>query len=151
MKKEEHSTVSLDFIRRTGVAKSSPLIDVGGGASKLVDDLLADGFHDLTVLDLSGAAIQAAQERLGAEVAAYITWLEADITKASLPCQHFAVWHDRAVFHFLTQEADRQKYVQQVRHSIVSGGHVIVSTFAPDGPLRCSGLEVMRYSPDSLH
>ena len=147
---QEHPVVSLGLIRRTGVTQSSPIIDVGGGASTLVDDLLAAGFQDITVLDLSAAALQAAKDRLGTEAAAGITWLEADITQAALPPQHFLVWHDRAVFHFLKDKADREKYGSQVRDSVVPGGHVIVATFAQDGPLRCSGLEVIRYSPDSL-
>jgi ubiquinone/menaquinone biosynthesis C-methylase UbiE len=148
---QEHATVSLALIKRTGLTKSSPLIDVGGGASTLVDDLLAAGFDDLTVLDVSGAALAAAKARLGTQAVASVTWLEADVTQAPLPHHRFALWHDRAVFHFLTQEAQRQKYIEQVCHAVQPGGHVIVATFAPDGPLRCSGLEVMRYSPATLH
>lgn len=147
---QEHSDVSLTLIEKTGIAKSGPVIDVGGGASRLVDDLLAQGFQDITVLDITAAALQVAQNRLGPRSAA-VTWLEADITTADLPSQRYALWHDRVVFHFLTDKTQRERYVEQVRHSVRSGGHVIVAAFAPDGPLRCSGLEVMRYSPDTLH
>ena len=147
---QEHSAVSLDLIERSAIARSSPIIDVGGGASRLVEDLLAAGFENLTVLDVSDAALTMAQARLGRKTAS-VQWMASDITEASLPFQHFSLWHDRAVFHFLTRETDRQKYVRQVCHAVAPGGHVIVSTFAPDGPLQCSGLAVMRYSPDSLH
>lgn len=147
---QEHSRISLELIRRAEVSKDSPIVDVGGGASRLVDDLLAGGFTDLTVLDLSSTALDVAKQRLGPQ-AALVRWIEADVTTAVLPFQHFALWHDRAVFHFLTGEAGRRRYVEQVHHAVQPGGHVIVATFAPDGPLRCSGLPVMRYSPDALH
>jgi 2-polyprenyl-3-methyl-5-hydroxy-6-metoxy-1,4-benzoquinol methylase len=147
---QEHAQFSLQFIRNTGIQKTDALIDVGGGASTLVDDLVADGFENITVLDISAMALKVARERLG-ERAKPVNWIEADITQANLPHQHYAVWHDRAVFHFLTQTEDRRRYVDLVRHSVRPGGHVIVATFAPDGPERCSGLEVMRYSPERLH
>jgi SAM-dependent methyltransferase len=138
------------MIERTGVDKSAHIIDVGGGSSTLVDDLLANGYRHVTVLDISPAAIQVARERLGA-LAESVTWLEADITQAALLPKHYDVWHDRAVFHFLTDVGDRRKYMDAVRQSVKVGGHVIVATFAPDGPEKCSGLNVMRYDPDSLH
>lgn len=147
---QPHLQRSLQMIERTGIEKSARIIDVGGGSSTLVDDLLASGYGQVTVLDISGAAIRVAQERLGA-LADRVTWLEADITRAMLPPNHYDVWHDRAVFHFLTDVRDRQKYVDSVRQSVNVGGHVIVATFAPDGPEKCSGLNVMRYDPDSLH
>jgi len=147
---QEHSETSLALIQGTGVSKSASIIDVGGGASTLVDDLLADGFQNITVLDISAAALHVAQERLGSR-AASVAWLDADITAVTLPEQHFDVWHDRAVFHFLTQAGDRHKYVDAVYRSVRPGGHVIVATFAPNGPLRCSGLDVVRYSPNTLH
>jgi 2-polyprenyl-3-methyl-5-hydroxy-6-metoxy-1,4-benzoquinol methylase len=147
---QEHAQFSLQFIRNTGIQKADPLIDVGGGASTLVDDLVADGFENITVLDISAKALKVARERLG-ERAKRINWIEADITQANLLHQYYAVWHDRAVFHFLTQTEDRRRYVDLVRHSVHPGGHVIVATFAADGPERCSGLEVMRYSPERLH
>lgn len=147
---QEHPELSLQFIERTGVDKTGPIVDVGGGASTLVDDLLDKDYQNITVLDISVAALEVAQERLGSRAKA-ITWLEADITQVQLPHKFYDVWHDRAVFHFLTQAADRQKYVEAVRHSVKPGGHVIVATFGVDGPTRCSGLEVVRYDPDSLH
>ena len=147
---QEHSEVSIDLIDRTGVGKGGAIIDVGGGASRLVDDLLAKGYQDLTVLDISAAALSVARRRLGTRAEA-VNWLEADITSADLPRHGFDLWHDRAVFHFLTDGADRARYVQAVRDSVRPGGHVIVATFGPDGPLKCSGLPVVRYSPDRLH
>uniref|UniRef100_A0A0C1MVN9 Methyltransferase n=1 Tax=Tolypothrix bouteillei VB521301 TaxID=1479485 RepID=A0A0C1MVN9_9CYAN len=147
---QEHSELSLEFIKLCGVDKAGHIIDVGGGTSTLVDDLMVDGFLDITVLDISAAALQVAQKRLGSRAGA-VTWLEADITRAQLPHYFYDIWHDRAVFHFLTALEDRQRYVETVQYSVKPGGHVIVATFAQDGPKRCSGLEVVRYSPESLH
>ncbi|HTJ97590.1 MAG TPA: class I SAM-dependent methyltransferase, partial [Rhodocyclaceae bacterium] len=147
---QEHALHSLNMIRDTGVPSSASIIDVGGGASTLVDDLLANGYSNLTVLDLSAAALAAARNRLG-DVGNSVQWLEADITRASLPSHAFDVWHDRAVFHFLTRQEDRAAYVQTVLNSVKPGGHVIVATFAEDGPMMCSGLPVMRYSAGQLH
>lgn len=147
---QPHAEQSLRLIRETGVAHDAAIIDVGGGASTLVDDLLLNHYTALTVLDLSAAALTAAQERLGAS-AARVRWLESDITRAELPVHAFDVWHDRAVFHFLTDPADRAAYVQAVLRSVKPGGHVIVATFAEDGPLQCSGLPVMRYDATALH
>ena len=146
---QEHPDHSLRLIQRTGVQQTDPIIDVGGGASTLVDDLLAAGFQAITVLDISAAALQLARRRIGAD-ADKVTWIEADITRTSLPAHTYALWHDRAVFHFLTQPADRQHYIDAMRQSIRPGGHLIMATFAPDGPPQCSGLDVVRYSPDSL-
>ena len=147
---QEHQLLSLRFIEITGVDKAGQIFDVGGGTSTLVDDLLAHGFKHITVLDISAAALKTAQQRLGIQ-AAEVSWIEADITKANLPHQFFDVWHDRAVFHFLRQPEDRHSYIKAVQHSVKTGGHVIVATFAPDGPARCSGLDIVRYSPESLH
>lgn len=147
---QEHSQVSLNIIKRTGVTPQGNIIDVGGGASTLVDDLFTDGFQNLTVLDVSGAALRIAQERLGNR-AVNVTWIEADITRVTLLPHHFDVWHDRAVFHFLTSQTDRARYVETVSSAVKPGGHVIVATFGLNGPLRCSGLDVIRYSPDGLH
>jgi ubiquinone/menaquinone biosynthesis C-methylase UbiE len=147
---QEHAELSLQFIERTGMDKSGQIIDVGGGASRLVDDLLDRDYQNITVLDISAAALRVAQERLGSRANA-VTWLEANITQVQLPHNFYDVWHDRAVFHFLTRAPDRQRYVEAVMHSVKGGGHVIVATFGVDGPSRCSGLEVVRYSPDSLH
>jgi ubiquinone/menaquinone biosynthesis C-methylase UbiE len=146
---QPHSSRSLEFITRTNVGKSSQIIDVGGGASNLVDDLLAEGYAHLTVLDISSGALQIAQHRLGG-LATKVDWIEADITQVVLPNQAYDVWHDRAVFHFLTQPDDRQKYLLALRCSLRSGGHVILSTFGLDGPSKCSGIEVLRYSTESL-
>jgi ubiquinone/menaquinone biosynthesis C-methylase UbiE len=147
---QEHSRVSLDLIKRTGVTKQGGIIDVGGGASTLVDDLLAEDFRNLTVLDISATALHIAQERLGNQ-AAKVTWLEADITRVALPPSSFDVWHDRAVFHFLTRPEDRERYREGVQVAVKPGGHVIVATFGREGPQRCSGLDVVRYSPEGLH
>jgi 2-polyprenyl-3-methyl-5-hydroxy-6-metoxy-1,4-benzoquinol methylase len=147
---QAHADQSLRLIRDTGVATSAPIIDVGGGASTLVDDLLHSGYSALTVLDLSAAAIAAAQRRLGSR-AREVKWLEADITTVALPVHFYDVWHDRAVFHFLTSPEQRSAYVQAAIYAVKPGGHVIVATFAEDGPTRCSGLPVVRYRPDQLH
>jgi ubiquinone/menaquinone biosynthesis C-methylase UbiE len=147
---QEHASSSLRLIQATRVPKDAAIIDVGGGASTLVDDLLADGYSNLTVLDLSSAALSAAKERIGARAAA-VRWLEADITQIDLPQLEYEVWHDRAVFHFLTSEEDRAAYVRAVLRSVKHGGHVIVATFAEDGPEQCSGLPVVRYSAALLH
>jgi SAM-dependent methyltransferase len=144
-----HLEMSLQLIRR--VAPRYPaIIDVGGGESTLVDDLLAEGYRYLTVLDISAEAIRVCKQRFGA-VADYITWRVDDITKAELPRNYYDVWHDRAVFHFLTREEDRRAYVERVAYSMKPGGHVIVATFGPDGPTQCSGLDVVRYDADGLH
>jgi ubiquinone/menaquinone biosynthesis C-methylase UbiE len=147
---QPHASLSLDLIKATGVAKDAGIIDVGGGASTLVDDLLANGYNDLTVLDLSAHAMQAARQRLGKDER-MVRWIEADITEVDLPPKRYDIWHDRAVFHFLTTPEAREAYVQTVFRSVKPGGHVIVATFAEDGPLECSGLPVMRYRPDELH
>lgn len=147
---QQHADRSLRLIEATGVSRTASIIDVGGGASTLVDDLLAKDFRNVTVLDLSATALNSAKIRLGAR-AGLATWLEADITKTELPLHAYDVWHDRAVFHFLTAPEDRHAYVQAVLRSVRPGGHVIVATFAEDGPLQCSGLPVMRYTATQLH
>jgi ubiquinone/menaquinone biosynthesis C-methylase UbiE len=147
---QEHAQLSLQFIQNTGIPKTAHIIDIGGGASTLVDDLIAASFQHISVLDISAAALQLAQQRLGRRADA-VNWIEADITQANLPPLAYDVWHDRAVFHFLTQAALRHRYIATVRRAVRTGGHVIVATFAPDGPDHCSGLEVARYSPESLH
>jgi ubiquinone/menaquinone biosynthesis C-methylase UbiE len=147
---QEHAESSLRLIRATGAPKDAAIIDVGGGASTLVDDLLAAGYSRLSVLDLSGTALAAARKRLGARASA-VRWLEADVTKVDLPPNEYDVWHDRAVFHFLTSDEDRAAYVRTVSRSVKPGGHVIVATFAEDGPTECSGLPVVRYGAEQLH
>jgi ubiquinone/menaquinone biosynthesis C-methylase UbiE len=147
---QEHAENSIKLIQQTGVPLSASIIDIGGGASTLVDDLLARGYSSLSVLDLSAAALSASKNRLDMK-ANEVNWIVADITKADLPPQSYDVWHDRAVFHFLTSAEDRQAYVRAVLRAVKPGGHVIVATFAEDGPLQCSGLPVMRYNTDELH
>lgn len=147
---QEHALTSLEIIGRTAASKSARIIDVGGGASTLVDDLLGEGYRDITVLDISAEALHAAKRRLGGN-SNLVNWIEADITEVVLPGRHYDVWHDRAVFHFLTDAEARRKYVEAVLHSVKPGGHVIVATFGPNGPLQCSGLPIVRYSPESLH
>ena len=145
-----HLEKSLVLIRRSASDLSAAIIDVGGGESTLVDDLLADGYRDVTVLDISPTAIETAGKRLGSN-ADHVIWLAADITEVDLPEHRYDVWHDRAVFHFLTEPGQRAAYVRQVARSVKPGGHVIVAAFGPDGPLQCSGLDVVRYAPEALH
>ncbi len=147
---QEHAALSLKLIRQAATPTSASIIDVGGGASTLVDDLLAAGYEHLTVLDLSEAALAVAKLRLGVR-AAKVRWIEANILQAELPDPGYDVWHDRAVFHFLTNEQDRHDYVSKVLRMVKPGGLVIVATFAEDGPTKCSGLPVMRYSAEELH
>lgn len=145
--------LSLSLIEKAVPDRSAPIIDVGGGASSLVDELLRAGYQDITVLDLARSALDAARARVEAAglPGDRVHWLEANVLDAPLPRARFAVWHDRAVFHFLTHASDRMRYVAKVRESVRPGGAVIVATFAADGPLRCSGLDVVRYDPDALH
>lgn len=147
---QTHAKLSLNLISETGVPTGASIIDVGGGASTLVDDLLDDGFSRITVLDLSAAAMAATQQRLGPRARA-VQWMEANITEVRLPQDAYDVWHDRAVFHFLISPQERHAYVEQVLRSVRPGGHVIVATFAEDGPTQCSGLPVARYSSEELH
>jgi 2-polyprenyl-3-methyl-5-hydroxy-6-metoxy-1,4-benzoquinol methylase len=144
-----HLETSLALIERAASERDAAILDVGGGASTLVDDLLDHGYRNVTVLDISQSALQAAQKRLG-ERSRLAQWVCADVMKASLPIQAYNVWHDRAVFHFLTQAEERRDYVRSVASLLKAGGHVIVSTFGPEGPTQCSGLDVMRYDSDSL-
>ncbi|BCB26371.1 hypothetical protein SKTS_12570 [Sulfurimicrobium lacus] len=145
---QAYPEIPLRLIAATGMGKSEAIIDVGGGASNLVDALLENGYSNVTVLDLSAAALEATQARLGA-ASNQVTWLVADITRF-VPGQQYALWHDRAVFHFLTDAADRRLYIEAARSALPPGGHLIIATFALDGPAQCSGLDVVRYSPESL-
>ena len=145
-----HLERSLEFIERARLAVDAAIIDVGGGSSTLVDDLLARGYKNVTVLDISAAAIDAAKARLG-ERASRVRWLVADVTEVDLGAGSFDFWHDRAVFHFLRDQAERLRYVAAVRRAVKPGGHVLVATFGPEGPERCSDLEVVRYDADELH
>jgi SAM-dependent methyltransferase len=145
---EENATVSLDLVRATGATAVSSIVDVGGGSSRLVDYLLDERFEAVTVLDVSGAALAIAKERLGAR-SERVQWIVADVTTWA-PTQLFDVWHDRAAFHFLTDPSDRVAYVETVSRAVAPSGHVIIATFALDGPERCSGLPVMRHDAASL-
>ena len=145
-----HLETSLALIERATSERTASIIDIGGGESTLVDDLLIRGYESITVLDVSEKAIEVTKLRLG-PVAEKVHWLAADLEHAELPRHAYDVWHDRAVFHFLTLSAQRIAYVRQAAHAVRPGGHVIVSTFGPEGPMECSGLEVVRYDADSLH
>jgi 2-polyprenyl-3-methyl-5-hydroxy-6-metoxy-1,4-benzoquinol methylase len=144
-----HLETSLGLIERYAPAKDASIIDVGAGESTLVDDLLAKGYQAITVLDVSRTAIEATKERLGAS-ADRVRWLVGNITEVALPPSAFDLWHDRAAFHFLVERSQREAYVRSVLNAVKRGGHVIVSTFGPEGPTRCSGLEVARYDAASL-
>jgi 2-polyprenyl-3-methyl-5-hydroxy-6-metoxy-1,4-benzoquinol methylase len=145
-----HLETSLEFIERAAPARSASIIDIGGGESTLVDDLLARGYQNVTVLDVSQTAIDVTKRRLGA-ASERVKWLVADIGKGELAPRAYDVWHDRAVFHFLTAIDERTAYVRQVAHAVKPGGQVIVATFGPEGPTKCSGLGVVRYDAESLH
>jgi ubiquinone/menaquinone biosynthesis C-methylase UbiE len=140
--------VSLDLIQASGLGKEQTIVDIGGGASALVDRLLDAGFDHLAVLDISAAALAQARERLGT-LAQKVEWFEADVTEFAPP-HRFDLWHDRAVFHFLTEQRDRDKYVRILRRCLAPTGHVIIATFALKGPRRCSGLEVVRYDSELI-
>ena len=147
---QEHPSKSLELIKAPGIGRrEGMLIDVGGGASTLADHLLSDGFQRITVLDVSSVALRKAKARLAARTDA-ITWMEGDITQVILPYRFYDVWHDRALFHFLTSPEDRQHYMRTLNDAVKPGGHVIMATFALESPPQCSGLEVMRYSPETL-
>jgi len=142
--------LSLRLIDGLGLPSSAAIIDIGGGASTLVDDLVGRGFRDVSVLDLSRQALELTRRRLG-ERGAGVTLLEADVVAAELSESRYDLWHDRAVFHFLTDETARRRYVAAAARSLKPGGRIIVATFGPAGPAQCSGLDVVRYDPDSLH
>lgn len=142
--------VSLRLITQHAPPPAASVVDVGGGASNLVDRLVQREYRDITVLDLSGAALRESRVRLG-DRSNRVNWIEGDILNIELPEAAYDVWHDRAVFHFLTNPDDRQRYVEQVLRCVRVGGHVLVATFGADGPEKCSGLTVARYSPSELH
>ena len=145
---QAYPTLSSQLIESTGVGKSADIIDVGGGDSTLVDVLLDRGFTHVTVLDISSLALDRTKARLGAR-SRFVTWIEGDVTQLSTT-QAYDVWHDRATFHFLTDAEDRKRYIQAMNRSVRASGHVIISTFAPDAPPTCNGLDVVRYSPQAL-
>lgn len=145
---QESPEISLDLIRTTGIGTDGSIVDIGGGASRFVDSLLDAGFCNVTVLDLSESALEASKIRLGGRNAS-VNWVVADVT-AWQPPQSYDVWHDRAAFHFLTDPDDQATYAECIQNAVKQGGHVIIGTFALDGPERCSGLPVIRHDADSL-
>lgn len=145
-----HLKTSLAYIQRTGLPFTASIIDVGGGEATLVDDLLDANYQHVSVLDISAKALEVSQQRLGPR-ADKVGWMAADVLTFPFERASFDVWHDRAVFHFLTNENERQQYVRQALRALRPGGYAIVGTFGPDGPQQCSGLPVVRYAPDQLH
>ncbi len=141
--------LSLEFIRKTSLRKDAALVDVGGGASTLVDDLLSLGHSNITVLDISARGLEYAKARLGSR-AKSVKWIVGDVTTMNPSQLSFDIWHDRAVFHFLIDEQDRKKYCKVLEASLRLGGFVIIATFGPNGPMKCSGLDILRYDPNSL-
>jgi SAM-dependent methyltransferase len=145
-----HLDESLRLIQELCPDPAASIIDIGGGESTLVDDLLHCSYLDVSVLDISATAIDFTRQRLGAK-AKDVSWYVGNIIQYDFGSKQFDLWHDRAVFHFLTERSDRQAYVELVRRSVKPGGHVLMATFGPDGPLKCSGLDVVRYDDQSLH
>jgi SAM-dependent methyltransferase len=141
--------MSLALMKLTGVDANGAIIDIGGGTSTLVDDLLEAGFADLTVLDIAAPALERVRARLAARAEA-VNWIEGDIREVELPSARFDVWHDRAVFHFLAGKESRERYVATMKSALRPGGHAIIATFGPDAPPQCSGLDVVHYSPEQL-
>ena len=144
-----HLERSLELIERAAPDRMASILDVGAGESTLVDDLLRLGYANITALEISQIALNALKERVG-EAGAAVQWICGDVTETALPEAGFDLWHDRAVFHFLTEEGQRRAYVEQVRRALKPGGSLIVSTFGPSGPERCSGLTTMRYDAAGL-
>jgi ubiquinone/menaquinone biosynthesis C-methylase UbiE len=141
---------SIELVDRAQVSSEAPVIDIGGGDSTLVDDLLKRGYERITVLDISSGALKRAKQRLG-ERGETVRWIESDVTRVELPETYYDLWHDRAVFHFLTDPDDRRAYTKVLSHALKPQGHVIIATFASDGPEKCSGLPTMRYNPHELN
>ena len=145
-----HLQTSLAMIIRTKIGKEAKIIDAGGGASTFVDDLLNADFENITVIDIALTGLDQARSRLG-ERAATVQWIEGDVTSIDLPANFCDVWHDRAVFHFVTEAERRKQYVTHMRRALKPGGHLVIATFAPEAPPKCSGLDVIRYSQEQLH
>ena len=145
---QSHPATSLALIKSAGLSRLAPIIDVGGGTALLADALLEAGYRNLTVLDIAGAALRQARVRLAAR-ASRIAWLEQDI-RDGLGGHQYALWHDRAVFHYLREEEHRRAYLAALYEAVPGGGFVVMATFAPSGPPRCSGLDVVRYSATDL-
>ncbi|HKJ87557.1 MAG TPA: class I SAM-dependent methyltransferase, partial [Gammaproteobacteria bacterium] len=142
---QDRPDLSLKLMGEADISLDTPILDAGGGASNLVDHLLDGGYTDVTVLDLSATALEHARRRLG-ERAARVSWIEGDVT-AFRPERAYGLWHDRAVFHFLTDPSDRAAYGEVLHRALPVGGRAVIATFGPDGPEKCSGLPVVRYSP----
>jgi len=145
---QKEPIISLELIHSARLAQDEPVIDVGGGASELVDYLCKEGFTNLSVLDISGKALACSKKRLG-DFASSIEWYESDITQFEAPNQ-FSLWHDRAVFHFLTDKTDRKSYINALKHGLKPGGHLIIAAFAIGGPDKCSGLDIVQYDSDKI-
>jgi 2-polyprenyl-3-methyl-5-hydroxy-6-metoxy-1,4-benzoquinol methylase len=145
---QESPAISLELIHQANPDHAAAIIDIGGGASRLVDSLLQEGYRSVAVLDLSAHALDAAKQRIG-PAAASVDWIVADVTNWQ-PARSYDVWHDRAAFHFLTEPRDRAAYLERLRSAVRPGGQVIIGTFALDGPEKCSGLPVQRYDSSAL-
>lgn len=145
----EHVSNSLSLIARGNLPKDTPVIDIGGGASTLVDDLIETGYSDITVLDISGAALEIARMRLEA-MSSTVRWIEDDVLTSELGGREYGLWHDRAVFHFLTGQEERDRYLRQVETHLRIGGVLVLSVFADDGPEKCSGLTVKRHDEEEI-
>ena len=145
---QETPAPSLDLIAATGITGDAAIIDIGGGVSRLADSLLEKGFRRIAILDVSTKALDEAKKRLGRR-AEGIDWIAADVTTWE-PSRNYDLWHDRAAFHFLTEQADRDAYVIRLKKALRPGGHAVIATFASDGPERCSGLPIVRYDPEAL-
>ena len=146
---EAHLQTSLSWFRELNLPIDAPILDAGAGASTLVDDLLDAGYGAITVIDVSAKALSLVQARLGRR-AALVTWLEGDITSLDLPTNYYDLWHDRAVFHFLTVQEQQRKYRDHLLKALKPGGHLIMGAFATEAPPNCSGLPVQRYSVEEL-
>ncbi len=146
---EPHLQLSVEWILDAAPDRSAAIIDVGGGESTLVDDLLASQYRAITIQDIAEAAIRKSQDRLGS-AAASVCWLEGDVTQISLPPQSYDLWHDRALFHFFIEPEQRSAYIHKLTFALKPGGHVVIATFGPEGPGRCSGLMTRQYDAESL-
>lgn len=144
-----HLEVSFDLVAQTGAGPDAAILDVGAGASTLVDDLLESSYRDVTLLDVSDAALAVTRQRLGPK-ASLVSFIVGDVISVELPAKHFHIWHDRAAFHFFVDPVKQQRYVEQARHSVAHGGYLIIAGFGPNGPQRCSGLPTMRYDAAGL-
>lgn len=144
-----HLQISLEWILEAVPDRSASIVDIGGGESTLVDDLIAQGYRALAVLDISEAALAKSQRRLG-DLAQGVAWIPGDVTEATLPERAYDLWHDRAVFHFLTEPGQRAAYACRLAASLKPGGQVVMATFGPEGPQKCSGLPTMRYDAEGL-